>query len=184
MLLSIIALADLLNLNDDYLKTIAAIEKFGGVHRRFAFAGKTKNGARVYDDYAHNVEKIASIISTAQEIAGRRVFAIFQPHGYKAFKFIKNDLFYGLEDVLRKDDRFIFVPVYYAGGTTSFSPKASDVCEEYVSKSAEKDRYLMFDPRMKVAEYLDVAASENDVIMIIGARDESLSLWAKSLVDG
>ena len=44
---------------------LPAIERFSGVWRRFDFAGRTRGGAAVYDDYAHNVEKICSCIEAA-----------------------------------------------------------------------------------------------------------------------
>ena len=180
--LSILALIDLLDLNNDYSDIASAVEGFGGVHRRFELVGKTKNGSKVYDDYSHNVEKIVSAISTAQEIAKGRVFTLFQPTGFKSFRFMRNKLFPALEDILRKDDKYIFMPVFYAGGTTSFTPTAPEVCEEYAEKSVVEDRYLVFDTRDSASRYLDMAANEKDVIIIMGARDESLALWAKDLV--
>ena len=95
---------------------------------------------------------------------------------------MKDKLFPALEDTLRNDDKFIFMPVFYAGGTTSFTPTAPEVCEEYTAKSPVSDRYLNFSSRNEAAEYLDMASNKNDVIIIMGARDESLALWAKSLV--
>jgi UDP-N-acetylmuramate--alanine ligase len=60
----------------------AALARFEGVGRRFELVGEA-GGVRVYDDYAHNPEKLRAAIATARERAGEgRVLALFQPHLY------------------------------------------------------------------------------------------------------
>jgi len=54
-----------------------------------------------------------------------------QPHGYSPFGFMRQALKDVLGKALRPGDEFIFLPVYYAGGTTSFSPQADEVAREY-----------------------------------------------------
>ena len=179
--LSILALADLLELDNSHQNIAKSIENFSGVHRRFEYIGKTISGAKVFDDYAHNVEKIASAISTAQEMVSGRIFSLFQPHGYGPLSFMRTSLFLALEKILRKEDKFVFMPVYYAGGTSSFTPKSSVVCEEYELKSNINGRYLTFESRNTATEYLLSTPGINDIILIMGARDGSLSIWAKNL---
>ncbi len=180
--LSILALTYLLKLENSFLDITGALENFNGVHRRLEHIGRTQAGTLVYDDYAHNVEKIASVIQTAHEIVPGNVFAVFQPHGYGPLKFMREELFPALEKVLCKNDKFIFMPVYYAGGTSSFSPKSSEVSEEYALKSEVEGRYLSFDSRKTAGDYLKDKAASSDIILIMGARDGSLSIWAKELV--
>lgn len=165
----------------DLNTVLKAIEVFKGVHRRFEKKGTMTNGAEVIDDYAHNVEKIASCIRTAQEITKGNVYAIFQPHGYGPFKFMRTPLFPELEKVLRENDKFILLPVFYAGGTSSFTPKAEEVQSEYAGKSSVKERYLFFENRPAAKKYLHSTASNGDTIVIMGARDSSLALWGKEL---
>ena len=60
----------------------AALARFEGVGRRFELVGEA-GGVRVYDDYAHNPEKLRAAIATARERAGEgRVLVLFQPHLY------------------------------------------------------------------------------------------------------
>jgi UDP-N-acetylmuramate--alanine ligase len=60
----------------------AALARFEGVGRRFELVGEA-GGVRVYDDYAHNPEKLRAAIATARERAGDgRVLVLFQPHLY------------------------------------------------------------------------------------------------------
>jgi UDP-N-acetylmuramate--alanine ligase len=179
--LCVIALINLIIPDIDLQKVISAVESFNGVYRRFEKKGFTSNGAQVIDDYAHNVEKIVSCIKTAQEISSGRVFAVFQPHGYGPFKFMREPLFPELEKCLRTDDKFILMPVYYAGGTSSFTPKSEEVHAEYDSKSIIKDRYLFFENRVSAGKFLQDNTSSGDTIIIMGARDSSLALWADEL---
>jgi UDP-N-acetylmuramate--alanine ligase len=59
-----------------------ALARFEGVGRRFELVGEA-GGVRVYDDYAHNPEKLRAAIATARDQAREgRVLALFQPHLY------------------------------------------------------------------------------------------------------
>ncbi|MCP4177353.1 MAG: hypothetical protein GY756_06280 [bacterium] len=182
-LLAIMGLLDLLKISKSFDNITKAVSKFNGVHRRFERKGVTEKGALVIDDYAHNVEKIVSCIRTAQSICSGKVYAVFQPHGYGPFKFMKDLLFPELESCLSRNDKFILLPVYYAGGTSSFLPKSIDVNDEYNLKCKIKDMYLYLEAREIASNYLKTNADEKDIILIMGARDGSLALWADELVN-
>lgn len=155
-----------------------AISNFNGVWRRFDLHG-TLNGANIYDDYAHNVEKIISSISAAREITTKGVVVIFQPHGYGPLGFMKQELFKALESNLTEDDIFALLPVYYAGGTTSFSPKSIDVISEYNLNGTK--RYMYFENREEALCFLNKNLTKNNTLIIMGARDNSLSDWANNI---
>ena len=104
---------------------------------------------------------------------------LFQPHGYGPFGFMRPELFPALEKVLKKDDVFAFLPVYYAGGTTSFRPKAEEVAAEYDARHPG-GRYRFFATRAEAAEFLRPLGA-SDAAVVMGARDNSLSDWAKEL---
>ena len=55
-------------LNYPRSNALTAALKTQGVARRFDFKGRTANGAAIYDDYAHNPEKVANILAAAQEL--------------------------------------------------------------------------------------------------------------------
>lgn len=166
---------------DDILKVIPL---FSGVERRFDHIGTTSSGAIVIDDYAHNVEKIASCIKAAQELTGKenRVFTIFQPHGFSALRFMRNELIQGIANVLRKQDVFCFLPVYYAGGTTSFTPTSDEVAQQCASICKDPNAICTFNDRDALRKYLQNNATNGDFILILGARDPSLTEYCKSLV--
>ena len=167
----------------DSMDALKAVSEFSGVARRFDRAGVMANGALVIDDYAHNVEKLASCIRAAQELAPEgRVVTVFQPHGFAPLRFMREALANALSDLLRPADEFIFLPVYYAGGTASFSPTSAEVAETCrnapgIDTGAIRD----FDDRSECERHLKTAVKRGDVVIVAGARDESLSIWAKSL---
>jgi len=167
----------------DAMDALKAVSEFSGVARRFDRAGIMGNGALVIDDYAHNLEKLASCIGAAQELAQNgRVVTVFQPHGFAPLRFMREPLAKALPSILRPADEFIFLPVYYAGGTASFSPtsaEAAETCRK--APGIHADAVKVFDDRLECERYLKKAVKRGDVVIIAGARDESLSIWAKSM---
>ena len=177
--LAVRALMELLGFDRERLRP--ALERFGGVWRRNDFAGKTPEGAAVYDDYAHNPEKIRANLRLMRELAAGAVYAVFQPHGYGPFGFMEQTLFEYLELELRECDRFILLEPYYAGGTSSFSPHSADVCAKWKENSTHPDCYLCLPDRAGVKAFLRGRAGAGDVITVMGARDNSLSEYAREL---
>ena len=165
------------------MDALKAVSEFAGVARRFDRMGIMANGAQVIDDYAHNVEKLASCIGAAQELAPEgRVVTVFQPHGFAPLRFMREALANALPSILRPADEFIFLPVYYAGGTASFSPTSAEVAETCRNAPGiHADAIRDFADRGECERHLETAVKRGDVVIVAGARDESLSIWAKSL---
>lgn len=174
--LSIYATLDLLGINTTNIAT--AISDFKGVWRRFDYHGLI-NGAKIYDDYAHNVEKIISSISAAREITQGGVTILFQPHGYGPLSFMKDELFKELERSLESDDIFCLLPVFYAGGTSSFVPKSESVISDYQNTGTKQYKY--FDTRQAAEAYLKENLTVDNTAIVMGARDNSLSDWANEI---
>ena len=174
--LAVLGLLDLLGIPRE--KSLPALEKFSGVWRRNDFAGTTDSGAKVFDDYAHNPEKIISCLGAMREITPGNLYAIYQPHGYGPFGFMRDTLFEELEKFLKESDRFFLLEPYYAGGTSSFKPTAAEVMESWLKKSAKKSVYILGNSRNEVKKLVLDAAQSGDTIVIMGARDNSLSDYA------
>ncbi len=160
-------------------EALAALEKFHGVWRRFDPAGTSRKGVRFFDDYAHNVEKIISCLNAGRELAGRRLILLFQPHGFAPLGFMREELFQALEQNLHDNDIFGLLPVYYAGGTSSFKPQSSEVAADWKQRGGKDYRYLA--DRAAAAELVRSEAGKGDVVLVMGARDNSLSAWAAEL---
>lgn len=153
-----------------------ALASFRGIRQRFEFVGTTAHGIPVYNDYAHNVQKIAAAMDTAREAAGSPLLALFQPHGYGPFGFMREALREALGQALRPGDRLLLLPVYYAGGSSSFAPTAAEVAAEYAAAG------LAVQAVESRAAAGDVIADETAAraILIMGARDPSLPSFAAS----
>ena len=178
--LAILAIIDALGL--DVHKAAKAIPEFKGVGRRLVAVGRANSGAKVFDDYAHNPDKISACLAAVRESLpspSGKIVAIFQPHGFKPLEFMEKRLFQSLEKALGKNDIFAFLPVYYAGGSTSFSPTSSKVAETFSMKG--KRHYLCVENRDDAKHLLHETTSD-DAIVVMGARDDSLAEFAASLI--
>lgn len=165
-------------------QALQAVLNTHGVARRFDYHGRTARGAAVYDDYAHNPEKAANIIAAAQELTGEngKVLVFFQPHGYGPFGFMQAELARQLSEVLRPQDKFYLAEPYYAGGSSSFSPHAADVLPEWKSLYPRLSAELA-ENRETLREKLLTGAGEDDLILIMGARDNTLAEFAAALAE-
>jgi UDP-N-acetylmuramate--alanine ligase len=61
------------------------LASFPGVLRRLELKGH-RNGAAIYDDYAHHPTEVAATLDALRELGPRRLIAIFQPHLYSRTK--------------------------------------------------------------------------------------------------
>ncbi len=141
------------------------------------------DGGLVYDDYAHNPEKIRANLELMRELVPGKVVAVFQPHGYGPFGFMEQKLFEYLERDQRPGDVFILLEPYYAGGTSSFRPHADEVCAKWRAASKHPERYLHLPDRDAVRKFLRENLRRSDAAAIMGARDNTLSDYAKSLTE-
>ena len=165
-------------------QALQAVLDTHGVARRFDYHGRTAQGAAVYDDYAHNPEKAANIIAASQELTGEngKVLVFFQPHGYGPFGFMQAELAKQLSEVLRPQDKFYLAEPYYAGGSSSFSPHAADVLPEWKKLYPHLPAELAED-RTTLRRKLLTGAGANDLILIMGARDNTLAEFASELAE-
>ncbi|HET7574580.1 MAG TPA: Mur ligase domain-containing protein [Solirubrobacterales bacterium] len=79
------ALAALEAAGFDLQSAAAALADFPGVKRRLELKG-SRNGARVYDDYAHHPTEVRAALTALREQEPERLVAVFQPHLYSRTK--------------------------------------------------------------------------------------------------
>jgi UDP-N-acetylmuramate--alanine ligase len=68
----------------------AALADFPGVRRRLELKGE-RNGALVYDDYAHHPTEVRAALSALRELGPERLVAVFQPHLYSRTKALSEE---------------------------------------------------------------------------------------------
>jgi UDP-N-acetylmuramate--alanine ligase len=155
----------------------APLSRFAGIGRRFQTVGCAR-GVEVVDDFAHNAEKIAAAIRTAK-LRGKRVLAIYQPHGYGPTRFLRRDFVRTFSEELAADDRLWMLEVFYAGGTATRDFSAADIVDEIAARGTHAE----FAPsRDWLAERIAEAAKKGDVVLVMGARDPSLTAFARDIV--
>ncbi|WDE96826.1 Mur ligase domain-containing protein [Lentisphaera profundi] len=163
----------------DLEQIVPAMAYFCGVRRRFELKGRVQD-VPLYDDYAHNPQKIAACISAAKAIYSGAVLVFFQPHGYGPLGFMREALQRELRAVLNKQDKFVFLPVFYAGGTTSFQPTSAEVAKQYSESGLN---VIDLEDRDLTAALLEQEVKNYSCVLVVGARDPSIPLWSNSLTD-
>ena len=170
-----LALAMAVALGADESKARAALMDFPGVERRMQLVGHCK-GAEVYDDYAHNPEKLHAMIATLQERHAKGVGVLWRPHGYGPLRKMMDALAEMFNSVLRPEDRLVLLPVYDAGGTADRSVN-SDVLAEKIGNS------MYFETPEEAVGFLKAQASAFGAIVTAGARDPALPVMARDLAE-
>jgi len=156
---------------------VAPLASFQGVGRRFQTVGAAR-GVTVVDDFAHNADKIAAALATAK-LNASRVFAVYQPHGYGPTRFLRRDFVDTFTRELRAHDRLWMLEVFYAGGTASRDFSAADIVEE-IAKNGVKAEFAP--SRAWLAARIAEVARAGDVVLVMGARDPSLTDFAREIV--
>jgi UDP-N-acetylmuramate--alanine ligase len=86
-----------------------ALADFPGVRRRLELKG-TRNGARIYDDYAHHPTEVRAALSALREQGPERLIAVFQPHLYSRTKVFAD----GFGAALALADEVVVLDIYPA----------------------------------------------------------------------
>jgi len=150
---------------------------FEGVARRFQSLGVAR-GVEVVDDFAHNPAKLRAAIATARARAGR-VLAVYQPHGFGPTRFLRPDLVEAFAEALGPEDRLWMLEVFYAGGTAQRDFSAADIAEELRQRGVR----AAFTTREALPSGIAGQAREGDLVLIMGARDPSLTWLAGKVLE-
>lgn len=154
-----------------------AIKGFKGLKRRFELVGEA-NGVAVIDDFGHNPEKIAATLDTLHAHPGR-LLLMFQPHGYGPLKVMRRELVAMFAEKLGQEDVLVLPDPVYQGGTTTREVTSADIVAD-VQASGRDARHIP--ARDHAAAALVAMARPGDRIVLMGARDDTLSLLAQDMV--
>ncbi|WP_063053718.1 UDP-N-acetylmuramate--L-alanine ligase [Nocardia arthritidis] len=161
---------------------IQGLEGFGGVHRRFQFAGR-ENGVRVFDDYAHHPTEVRAVLGAAAELVQQeardgarsrqgRVIVVFQPHLYSRTATFAQD--FGA--ALSLADEVVVLDVY--GAREKPLPGVNGAL---VAQSVTKP--VHYQPDMsRVGRQVAGLALPGDVVITMGAGD--VTMLGPQILDG
>ena len=104
---------------------------------------------------------------------------MFQPHGFGPTRFLRDPLTAALADGLRPDDILWLPEIYFAGGTVVRDISAADLASDIRTQGARAH----FVPRRQDLPALIAAeARPGDLVLIMGARDPSLTELGKAVL--
>lgn len=158
--LAAIAVASEIELADGPI--VAALEKFGGVGRRFQRYGELRaaDGGRftLIDDYGHHPVEMAAVLAAARgAFPGQRLLLAFQPHRFTRTR----DCFADFVRVLKQADGVLLADVYSAG-------EAPIAGADAASLAAASDATLVGQVTAMPAA-IAATARDGDVVIVMGA---------------
>lgn len=159
---------------------LKAMAGFQGVERRLQRivppGGVAPGAPAVFDDYAHNPDKLAAMWTTLAGEFPRGICVIWRPHGYAPLRKMLDALAATFRSVARPCDTLLLLPVYDAGGTADRSINSSalaaklpaGLCIEVADHSA-------------ACAWIEAHRDNYDCIAVCGARDPELSRTAAKI---
>jgi UDP-N-acetylmuramate--alanine ligase len=154
-----------------------ALCSFAGIRRRLEMVGAA-GGVSVIDDFAHNPDKIAATLATLHEFPGR-LLVMFQPHGYGPLRHMKDAFIECFVRELGASDVLIMPDPVYFGGTVDRSVTSRDIV---CGVQARGRSAYVFRDRAPCGDKLVELARPGDRIVVMGARDDTLSQFAADLL--
>ena len=138
-----------------------ALAHFTGTWRRFEYKGKNKNGATVYDDYAHHPTEVkATLTALAQKHPDEKILLAFHPHLFSRTRDLLDDFAHAFGPATK----VLIAPIYAArevdDGTMSSALLAEKIKEQGVDAVAASFE--------EIQEAFS-NASEDTVLMTMGA---------------
>lgn len=158
-----LAVSRILGVNE--IEACGLLAEFQGTWRRQELKGKMKNGALVYDDYAHHPTEIkATLQGFLAKYPTARIRVVFQPHLYSRTKLLLNDFAQSFGDAYE----VIVAPIYAARETPdpeiSSEILAQEISKHHTSTHAGSDF-------QSIEKYLRDTTIKNDIIITMGAGD-------------
>jgi UDP-N-acetylmuramate--alanine ligase len=156
----------------------SALGGFQGLRRRFEVVG-TSAQVTVIDDFAHNPDKIAATLDTLHAFPGR-LLVFFQPHGYGPLRAMGRELVDCFAQKLAEDDVLLICDPAYFGGTVERTVGSGDIADG-VRAGGRRAEHIA--DRSACGDLLVELARAGDRIVVMGARDDSLTGFARGLLE-
>jgi len=150
---------------------VAAMKTFRGVERRLQ-----KYGANVYDDYAHNPEKLRAMWTTLAEAHPAGNCVVWRPHGYAPLRKMMDALAEMFNETIRPCDKLLLLPVYDAGGTTDRS-----VNSDALAAKIDADKVVLVSDLDAAYDWIAARHADFAAFATCGARDPDLPKLAQKI---
>ena len=176
-----LALRMALSLGCDESQARAALLSFRGVERRLQ-----RMGERVFDDYAHNPEKLRAMWTTLAEAYPTGLCVVWRPHGYAPLRKMMDALAAMFAETIRPQDRLLLLPVYDAGGTTDRSVNSDELLKRIraIGQSEQSaDRTVLVADLDAAYDWCLAHREDYAAFVTCGARDPGLPELARRLAE-
>ena len=133
-------------------------------------------GIDVFDDFAHNPVKIRASLRALRPSGSLRVY--YQPHGYGPTRFFASELTEAFREELHEGDHLFLAPIYDAGGTADRSIRSEDIARAMRARGVP---VTVPSTREEASRGLVDGVRPGDRILVMGARDDTLPAFARSV---
>ncbi len=175
--LAAIAACSEMGISTDVSATI--LQDFHGTKRRLEVIGE-KNNITVIDDFAHNPDKVKSSVKALRQYDGRLI-VMFQPHGFGPMRALGKEIMAEFVNNMNDDDILIMPEIFFVGGTVTKDISSADLID-YAHQLGKKEAYFVAD-KAAAADAILKAAKPGDRIVIMGARDNSLTDLCRQILE-
>ncbi len=145
---------------------LTTLKEFTGTQRRFDIIGKTKNGMRIVDDYAHHPTEIKATLEAASHVEHDNIWCVFQPHTYTR----TIALFDEFPAAFEQADKVIFAEIYAAREKNIHKISSKSLKEEMNKRYPQKEVYF-FESLEDIANFVHNNAGARDLVLTMGAGD-------------
>ena len=167
-----------------------ALASFRGVERRLQLISPSikqsnnqtiKQSPAVYDDYAHNPEKLKAMWTTLVEKYSAGICVIWRPHGYAPLRKMMDALAEMFAETVRPCDKLLLLPVYDAGGTTDRSVNSDELLRRIQTIKQSGNQTIQVADLDAAYAWCAAHKGEYAAFVTCGARDPGLPVLAKRL---
>lgn len=155
----------------------AALCGFRGIRRRLEVVGCASD-ITVLDDFAHNPDKITATLTTLHGFPGR-LLVMFQPHGFGPLRLMREAFIDCFATRLGPDDWLLMPEPVYFGGTVDRSVSSADITDGVAARGRHAQALAN---RTACGDRLLELTRPGDRIVVMGARDDTLSSFAAELL--
>lgn len=144
-----------------------ALERFGGVARRFEIRGRD-DGATFVDDYAHVPTEIDAVLRAARDSGDewRRIVAVFQPNRYNRMA----EMWQAYADAFEVADLVVLTEIY-PSGTQPIPGVTGKLVVNAVLDAHPLTRVVWLPKRQELIDYLVANVRDGDVCVSMGCGD-------------
>ena len=168
--LAAVAVARHLGMKKDEIR--AALQKFGGVNRRFTKVGEV-DGVTIIDDYGHHPVEITAVLKAARQATEGRVIAVHQPHRYSRLKHHFDEFCACFNDA----DVVGIAEVYAAGEAPIEGATRDDLVAGLIRHGHRHARSVTSEDDLE--RLVREQARPGDMVVCLGAG--TISAWANAL---